>query len=101
MTWRMNAALASSLALCCGLAEAQTSRPTSRPANDREARRAERRAAQRARKLVTPEASRANSGKLIDEINWHRSLAEAKTEARRQKKLVFWMHSVGDLTGKL
>lgn len=43
--------------------------------------------------------ARAFSQKLETEINWHRSLPEAQAQARREGKLVFWMHMLGKLDG--
>lgn len=77
-------------------AEAQTSRPTSRPSS-----RPTKRQLKKARKIVAPEASEQNSTRLLKDIIWYSDLAVAKSEAKRKKKLIFWMHSVGNLPGKI
>jgi len=51
------------------------------------------------RKVVAPEQAHENSEKLLTEIDWHKSLNEAKAVAQREGKLVFWMHMLGDLGG--
>ena len=37
--------------------------------------------------------------KLTTQINWLSSLDEAKEKARKEKKLIFWLHALGDLDG--
>ena len=37
--------------------------------------------------------------KLTEQINWLSSLDEAKEQARKQKKPIFWLHALGDLDG--
>jgi len=36
---------------------------------------------------------------LTTAISWKTSLADAKELARKEGKMVFWMHMLGDLTG--
>ena len=36
---------------------------------------------------------------LTTAISWKTSLADAKEAARREGKMVFWMHMLGDLNG--
>jgi hypothetical protein len=36
---------------------------------------------------------------LTTAISWKTSLADAKEIARRENKMVFWMHMLGDLNG--
>jgi hypothetical protein len=37
--------------------------------------------------------------KLTTQVQWLSSLDEAKELARKQKKLIFWLHALGDLDG--
>jgi hypothetical protein len=37
--------------------------------------------------------------KLTQKVKWLSSLDEAKEEARKQKKPIFWLHALGDLDG--
>ena len=45
------------------------------------------------------ETVKANIDKVVHEIPWTKSLAEAKQRAAAEHKLVFWMHALGDLDG--
>jgi hypothetical protein len=38
--------------------------------------------------------------KLQDELHWSTSLDEAKADAKRQNKPIFWIHLLGDLDGE-
>ena len=90
------------LGVLCGLlgmlthAEAQTSRPTSRPSS-----RPTKRQLRAAKKIVGAKPAEQNSTRLLKDIIWYSSMDEAKAQAKRQKKLIFWMHSVGNLPGKI
>jgi hypothetical protein len=91
------------LSLMCGLlsvstsALAQTSRPTSQPAQKRK----KNKKGTPARKLVAADQSEQNSVKLLTKMIWHSDLEKAKASAKKQKKLIFWIHAVGDLSDKL
>jgi len=37
--------------------------------------------------------------KLTEQINWLSSLDDAKEQARKQRKPIFWLHALGDLDG--
>ncbi len=37
--------------------------------------------------------------KLTDQVHWFASLDEARAEARKQHKPIFWLHALGDLDG--
>jgi hypothetical protein len=37
--------------------------------------------------------------KLTHKVQWHDSLPEALDKARRENKLVLWLHALGDLDG--
>jgi len=41
----------------------------------------------------------SNVAQLTHQINWHPSLPQAEYEARRDGKMVFWMHMLGNLSG--
>lgn len=90
------------IGLLCGLlslatqVDAQTSRPTSRPSS-----RPTKKELRKARKIVSAAPSEENSTRLLKDIIWYSDLAQAKSEAKRTKKLIFWMHSVGNLPGKI
>ncbi|MDF1663235.1 MAG: hypothetical protein P1V97_15775 [Planctomycetota bacterium] len=90
------------LGLLCSLlslathAEAQTSRPTSRPSS-----RPTKKELRKARKVVSAAPAEENSTRLLKDIIWYSDLAQAKAIAKRTNKLIFWMHSVGNLPGKI
>jgi len=37
--------------------------------------------------------------KLTTQVHWLSSLDEAKEQAKKEKKLIFWLHALGDLDG--
>jgi hypothetical protein len=37
--------------------------------------------------------------KLTERVKWHSSLDEAKDQARKDNKPIFWLHALGDLDG--
>jgi hypothetical protein len=37
--------------------------------------------------------------KLTEKIHWYESLDEARERAKKEHKLVFWLHALGDLDG--
>jgi hypothetical protein len=37
--------------------------------------------------------------KLTQKVHWYDSLDEAMEKARKENKLVFWLHALGDLDG--
>jgi hypothetical protein len=37
--------------------------------------------------------------KLTIQLHWLSSLDEAKQQAQKEKKLIFWLHALGDLEG--
>ena len=37
--------------------------------------------------------------RLADQIHWHTSLSEAKYQAQKENKPIFWIHVLGDLEG--
>jgi hypothetical protein len=37
--------------------------------------------------------------RLTDQVTWHASLAEAKAQAQKENKPIFWLHALGDLDG--
>jgi len=37
--------------------------------------------------------------KLTQKVHWLSSLDEARAEAQKQKKPIFWLHALGDLDG--
>lgn len=36
---------------------------------------------------------------LTNDIDWHKSLSKAQEDARREGKLVFWVHMLGKIDG--
>ena len=48
---------------------------------------------------VSPETANASAKKLLAEIKWHESLEPALEEAKKDGKLVFYMHMVGKIDG--
>ena len=48
---------------------------------------------------VSPEEANANAKKLLAEITWHESLEPALEAAKKDGKLVFYMHMVGKIDG--
>jgi hypothetical protein len=53
--------------------------------------------AQRGR--VAPEDAKACATKVATEIKWHSSLDTALATARKENKLVFYMHMLGKIDG--
>jgi hypothetical protein len=49
--------------------------------------------------VVPAEEARREAHVVNKGITWHTSLAEAQSEARKQGKLVFWMHMLGTIDG--
>ncbi|HEY9870044.1 MAG TPA: hypothetical protein V6D08_12835 [Candidatus Obscuribacterales bacterium] len=59
--------------------------------------------------LIAPDASaqpvipghvaKTRVDRLTGEIKWHDSLPDALAEARREGKLVFWVHMLGQIDG--
>jgi hypothetical protein len=50
-------------------------------------------------KFVPGYEAHTRASKLTSEIHWYQNLPSAEAEARRQGKLVFWMHMLGHLDG--
>ena len=48
---------------------------------------------------VSPEIANANAKKLLAEIKWHDSLDTAMEAAKKDDKLVFYMHMLGKIDG--
>lgn len=51
------------------------------------------------KRAVPPEIANANAVKLISTIKWYDSLDAALEEARKESKLVFYMHMLGKIDG--
>ena len=51
------------------------------------------------KRMVSPEAANANAKKLLAEIKWHDSLDTAMEAAKKDDKLVFYMHMLGKIDG--
>jgi hypothetical protein len=49
--------------------------------------------------LLTGSVARYNEIKVASEIPWHTSLYDAEMQARREGKMVFWIHMLGDIKG--
>ncbi len=44
-------------------------------------------------------AAQTQSKMVCSRINWHTSLEEAKQRARRENKLIVWIHMLGNIDG--
>jgi len=52
-----------------------------------------------ARQMITGAQNTERTNKLTSEIRWHRSMAQAQEDARRDRKLVFWVNMLGTMSG--
>lgn len=52
-----------------------------------------------ARQMVTGAQNTERTNRLTSEIRWHRSLAQAQEDARRDGKLIFWVNMLGTMSG--
>ena len=50
-------------------------------------------------RIVPGEQAHEQTHKLTSEIHWYTNVNSAEAEARRENKLVFWMHMLGTLDG--
>lgn len=50
-------------------------------------------------RFVPGNVNRAQTTKLTSEIHWYQNLSMAEAQARKEGKLVFWMHMLGQLDG--
>jgi len=50
-------------------------------------------------RIVPGTQAHENTNRLTTEIHWYNNLNSAEAEARRENKLVFWMHMLGTLDG--
>ena len=48
---------------------------------------------------VPPEEAKSCATKLVSEVKWHDSLRESLALARKEDKLVFYMHMLGKIDG--
>ncbi len=48
---------------------------------------------------IAPEVAQECATKLVTEIKWHDSLDTALATARKENKLVFYMHMLGKIDG--
>ena len=49
--------------------------------------------------VIPGDQAQRNTSRLVKQIHWTQSLAEAQTQARKEGKLVFWMHMLGSMEG--
>jgi hypothetical protein len=49
--------------------------------------------------VVAADVASKNVKNLLESISWHKDLEQAKSAARAEGKLVFWMHVKGKLDG--
>lgn len=49
--------------------------------------------------LIPGQVAHENVTHLNSEITWNRSLPAAEDEARREGKMVFWVHMLGSMSG--
>ena len=54
---------------------------------------------QAGKRRVAPQVAQASAIKTIRQIPWSTSLAAAQADARREGKLIFWMHMLGTIDG--
>lgn len=50
--------------------------------------------------VVTGSEARKENFQVAKRINWHQDLDQARAEAAKSGKLVFWMHMLGSVDGK-
>lgn len=50
-------------------------------------------------KVVAGSEASRNAQKLVTKIHWTQSLDEAKLQAQKEGKMIFWMHMLGSLEG--
>jgi hypothetical protein len=48
---------------------------------------------------IAPDDAQPNAEKLVTEIKWHDSLESVLADARKEKKLAFYMHMLGKING--
>jgi len=53
----------------------------------------------RADRYVGGDEANKNNSKLVKEIHWYQNLDEAQAVAKKQHKLIFWIHMLGKLDG--
>ena len=49
--------------------------------------------------VMSPEEAGKNTARLLSNIRWTTSLDDAKSEARKSGKLIFWVHMRGKIDG--
>lgn len=49
--------------------------------------------------LVKGDLQRRRVNKLLGNIQWHQSLAQAQADARSRGKMIFWVNILGKLSG--
>lgn len=53
-----------------------------------------------ARMMIVPgEQAQQQTAKLTQDIHWFKNLNAAQSEARKEGKMVFWMHMLGQIDG--
>lgn len=52
-----------------------------------------------AQRIIPGQVAQQRVEKLTAQIQWHESLPDALAEARREGKLVFWVHMLGQIDG--
>lgn len=50
-------------------------------------------------RLLSGDVTESKVAQLTHEIQWHNSLPQCENVARRDGKMIFWMHMLGNLSG--
>lgn len=50
-------------------------------------------------RVISGHIAKERVGKLSNEIKWHTRLADAEAEAKREGKLILWIHMLGQIDG--
>lgn len=52
-----------------------------------------------AAKVLSGEVCQAKVHELTTDISWYKSLSKAEEDAKREGKLIFWVHMLGKIDG--
>lgn len=55
--------------------------------------------AARAQNVISGADAQRNVQRLLSQVHWTSSLTQARQQAQREGKLIFWVHMLGSLTG--
>jgi len=51
-------------------------------------------------RILSGQAAHERVAKIVSQLAWHTSLAQAEDVARHDNKMVFWIHMLGDIKGE-